>query len=226
MKHFLLTLIIAALVATSTAAPVAPNGNLDQILAKMQAAAKNIATLRASLEQRKRLVQIGGSENYKGNLIFKHAGRNDWVRINYSNGQQVSVDPKEIVLYQPRIKQAIITTRGKLASENQEFAFFSAPYSLTTAQMKQRYDIVHVGDENVGGTNTSVLQLTPKGQSAVKQMKWWVSQSSWLPVKSEMIDAKSGDVTTFTLANMEMNPKISDGDFKINLPSGTKVIRK
>lgn len=203
----------------------ATNGNPDQILARMQEAAKKLTTIRANIEQVKQL-DIGAKEIYRGVLIFKHAGKSDWLRINYDNTQQVSVDPSQMVLYQPRINQAVITTRGQLATKNQEFAFFSAPYSLTSAQMKQRYDILHTGDEQAAGVNTSVLQLTPKQQSAVKRMKWWVSQSSWLPVKTEIIDAKTGEITTITMSNMEVNPQIKDSDFKIKFASGTQIIRK
>ncbi len=224
MKRVLLTILLTALISASIAARPA-NGKADEILARMQKAAKSIATLRAGIEQKKKIVAIGAVETYKGTLIFRHAGQSDWVRINYTNGQQVSVDPSEIVLFQPRIPQVIITPRGNLASQNQEFAFFSTPYSLTSAQMKERYEIVYLQDENIG-VATSVLLLKPRGQSAIKQMKWWVSQVSWLPVRSETIDAKSGDVTTFTLSNLEVNPKISAGDFKIKWPAGTQVIRK
>ncbi len=223
MKRSFILSAATFLIFTSITLSSKANGNPDQILARMQEAAKKITTIRASIGQVKKFVQIGGKETYTGTLIFKHAGKSDWVRINYENGNQVSVDPSEIVLYQPQIKQAIVTTRGQLATRNQEFAFFSAPYSLTSAQMKQRYDIVHIGDEQVGAVATSVLQLTPKQPSAVKRMKWWVSQSSWLPVKSEMIDAQSGDITTFTMSNMEINPKIADSDFKIKFAPGTKV---
>ena len=222
-----LSILSAMILIFTSVTPSSPiNGNPDQILARMQEAAKKISTIRASIEQMKRYDIGGKPETYRGILIFKHAGRSDWLRINYDNTQQVSVDPSKIVLYQPKINQAIVTTRGQLAAKNQEFAFFSAPYSLTSAQMKQRYDIVHTGDEQVGGVNTSVLQLTPKQQSAVKQMKWWVSQASWLPVKSEMIDSRSGDITTFTMGNMEINPKIADSEFKIKFAPGTKVVTK
>ncbi|HEY7546131.1 MAG TPA: sigma-E factor regulatory protein RseB domain-containing protein [Blastocatellia bacterium] len=226
MKRLLILSTATILIFTSVTLSSPPNGNPDQILAKMQEAAKKITTIRASIEQMKKYDIGGKPETYRGILIFKHAGKSDWLRINYDNTQQVSVDPSKIVLYQPKINQAIVTTRGQLAAKNQEFAFFSAPYSLTGAQMKQRYDIVHTGDEQVGGVNTSVLQLTPKQQSAVRQMKWWVSQASWLPVKSEMIDSRSGDITTFTMGNMEINPKIADSEFKIKFAPGTKIVNK
>lgn len=199
---------------------VQANGQLDQILANMQKAAKNVTTIKSGISQVKKF-SIGGRESYQGQMIFKHVGQSDKLRINYNNGNQISVDAKEAVLYQPPINQAIIISRGKLASENEELAFFSTPYKLTAPEIKARYDIAHVGTED----NTAVLELKPKGKSTVKRMKWWVDQSIWLPSKIETVD-QTGDTTIFTLSGMQLNAKINEGDFKIKLPSGTNIIRK
>jgi outer membrane lipoprotein-sorting protein len=221
VKRFIASLAVVALfVAAFYFSPAEANGELDQILANMQAAAKKVSTIKSDIGQVKRF-SIGGREAYQGQMLFKHVGQADKLRINYTNGNQISVDSKEAVLYQPAINQAIIISRGKLASENEELAFFSTPYKLTAPQIKERYDIAHGGNEG----NTVVLELKPKGKSTVKKMKWWVDQSIWLPSKIETLD-QSGDTTIFTLSNMQLNPKIADGDFKIKLPSGVKLIQK
>jgi outer membrane lipoprotein-sorting protein len=41
-----------------------------------------------------------------------------------------------------------------------------------------------------------------------------------------MIDSRSGDITTFTMGNMEINPKIADSEFKIKFAPGTKIVNK
>ena len=203
------------------------NGKLDQILNNMQQAARGIKTLFANMEQRKHHTQLGGKDEvYNGKLLFKHGGKgDDKVKITYTNGQEVSVNSKEIILYQPQAGQAIITSRQSLSSESQEFAFFSTPYSLTTAQLKSRYNVVHTGDEQVGGVATSVLELTPKVKSSVRKMKWWVAHNTWLPIKTEVTE-NNGDLSTFILSGMETNGGIADSAFKINFKPGTKTIRR
>ena len=228
MKRLNLFFLAVALVAAAlySTPSVGANGRLDHILNQMQQAAGKINTLYARMDQVKRLKDIGGKETYSGDVFFKHGKRgDDKVLINYSNGQQVSVIGNEIILYQPNIYQAIITTKQSRASENQEFAFFATPYSLTAAELKARYDVAHVADEQVGGVSTSVLKLTPKGKSAVREMKWWVDHNSWLPIKSEVVE-QNGNVSTFTLSNLKLNGALSDGAFKIKFRPGTKEIRK
>jgi len=222
MKRFYALLAIFAIMITMLSfSPAAANGNLDQILANMQAAARKVSTIRSNISQQKKHSIGGKPEVYDGKMIFKHIGQSDKVRINYNNGQQISVDTKEAVLYQPSINQAFIISRGKLASENEELAFFSTPYKLNSTQIKARYDAEYISDEG----NVAVVQLKPKGTSSVKRMKWWVDKSIWLPTRIEIAE-QSGDVSTFILANIELNPKLSDDDFKIKLPPGTKKIVK
>jgi outer membrane lipoprotein-sorting protein len=165
---------------------------------------------------------------FRGHIFFKHAGKtNDKVLIKYEipAGQAVSVVGDEITLYQPSINQVIYTSRRSQASQNQEFAFFSTPYSLNSAEIKARYLAAHVGEEQVSGARTSVLELTPKAKSAIKKMKWWVDQTTWLPVKSEVVE-QNGDISTFTLSDIKTNVSMSDGMFKIKVAKGTKEIRR
>lgn len=222
-------LTTAFLLAVSVfSSAVSANGQLDQVLSNMQREAKKITSLFANMEQVKRNTQIGGKEVYRAKIFFKHGGKGaDRVLIAYDvpAGQKVSVIGNEIVLLQPNIKQAIITSRTSQASQDQEFAFFSTPYSLTSAQIKSRYNAVYLGEEQVGESRTSVLELTPKGKSAVKKIKWWVDQSSWLPIKSEVIE-QNNDASTFLLTGMKTNTGISDGAFKIKIPKDYKVIRR
>jgi outer membrane lipoprotein-sorting protein len=231
MKRLSILAATAALFAAATFSfsTVEANGKLDEVLANMQRAAQGIKTLHARMEQVKRNTQIGGREVYKGQIFFKHVAKNnDKVKIDYDvpEGQTVWVVGDQIALYQKTIKQVILTSRSSQASKNQEFAFFSTPYSLSSDQIKSRYDTAYVGDEQVGGSQTAVIELTPKTKSAVRKMKWWVDQSSWLPIKSEVVET-SGDVSTFTLSGLSVNKDVlSDGMFEIKYPKDTKVIKR
>jgi outer membrane lipoprotein-sorting protein len=203
------------------------NGQLDQILANMQKNAQGIKTIFAEMTQEKRSKVLGGKEIYKGQIFLKHAGPgNDRVRINYSSPSQqsVSVVGDEIILYQPRIKQAIITSRKSQAAKNQEFSFVATPYN-SVPELKNRYNIVHKGQEQVGGASTEVLELTPKTASAAQKLTMWVDQTTWFPIKYQVIE-KNGDISTFSLNGVKKNTNIGDGVFKIKWPSDTKVIRQ
>ena len=226
MKRIYLLLIVGALFVTASlpSAHAGANGRVDEILANMQKAASTIRTLQATLKQETRNPDIGGTETYKGEVFFKHAGKNtDRVRISYTvpAGRVVVVNEQQIFLYEKSTNQCFITTRSSLASKNQEFSFFATPYSLSSAEMKARYNIAYVKEE--GGTE--VLELTPRGQSSVKKMKWWVDKASWLPTRSEMTE-QNNEITTFTLTGTRVNDRGFDGKFEKPCPKGSEEIKR
>lgn len=201
------------------------NGKLDEVLANMERAAKTIRSIEAEMRQEKRDMQIGGKEVYAGTIYFMHDKKCDKVRINYTlpKGQVVAVLCNDIYLYQPSINQEIITTRQAQASKNQEFSFIATPYK-SVPELKSQYNIEYVGDEQSGSASTAKLDLTPKGPSSAKKLTLWVDQSTWLPIKYQVVE-KNNNVTTFTLSNIKRNEKLS-AEFKVTVAPGTKVVRQ
>lgn len=228
MKRSTLLLGIVALSAIATVhTPAAgANGKLDEVLANMERAARTIKTIEADMNQEKRDMQIGGKEVYRGRIFFAHAKTCDKVRINYSipDGQVVAVVCNEIFLYQPSIKQVIITSRQAQASKNQEFSFIATPYK-SVPELKSQYNIVYIGDEQGGSGPAAKLELTPKAASSVKKLTLWVDYSSWLPTRYQVVE-KNNNVTTFTLNGMKLNGGVNGDVFKINWPKDTKVVRR
>lgn len=223
MKRSKLIYAMIFLMAAAIAPMAGPraNGKLDEILANMQKAASNITTIYAKMDQIKRDVQIGGTEKYRGEVFFKHEAKgNDKIKIVYSipKGQTVWVVGEAITLYQAEINQAITTTRSAAASKGDEFAFIATPYT-SVPELKRQYHIVYVGDDQ----GMAKLELTPKAKSSIKMLTWWVDQTTWLPVRSIVVES-NGTPTTFILTDLKKNQGIPDSAFKVNLPKGTKIV--
>src|SRR5215470_18424444 len=184
-KPTILTALLIAIVG-STAAFSRPDAKADQILSQMHEKSRKLSTIQASIAQLKRFA-IGAKETYSGILYFKHEGPNkEKIRITYKSGGQVTndllIDGDKITLYQPKIKQAIVTSRSKQAEQNPEYDFLSAPYGSVPG-LKKRYTITYVRDEPVGAFSTSVIQLTPTGKSSFSTVTFWIDQATWLPVQ-------------------------------------------
>lgn len=223
MKRSRLIFTLMGLIAAAPMPGSLANGKVDEILANMQKAASNITTIYAKMDQIKRDPQIGGLEKYRGEVFFKHVAKgNDKVKIVYSipRGQTVWVVGEAITLYQAEINQAIITTRSAAASKGDEFAFIATPYT-SVPELKRRYNIVYLGDDQ----GMAKLELTPKAKSSIRNLIWWVDQTSWLPVKSTVVES-NGTPTTFILSDIRKNQGITDSTFKVDLPKGTKTVRK
>ena len=226
-RSILLVPVIAVAVAAISTAHAGATGKLDEVLAKMESAARTIKSIEADMRQEKRDMQIGGKEIYSGHIYFSHGSkRDDRVRINYSipQGQVVGVLGDQIILYQPNINQEIITSRRAQASKNQEFSFIATPYK-SVPELKSQYNIVYISDEQVGSSSTAKLELTPKGKSSVEKLTLWVDQSSWLPIRYQVAE-KNRNVTTFTLSNLKFNQPLPAQTFDIKVAPGTKIVRQ
>jgi len=222
-SKLIFTLIVLIAAAAAPMPGSLANGKVDEILANMQKAASNITTIYAKMEQIKRDPQIGGLEKYRGEVFFKHVAKgNDKVKIVYSipRGQTVWVVGEAITLYQDEIHQAILTTRSAAASKGDEFAFIATPYT-SVPELKRQYNIAYLGDDQ----GMAKLELTPKAKSSLKTLIWWVDQTTWLPVRSTVVES-NGTPTTFILSDIRKNQGITDSTFKVDLPKGTKIVRK
>ena len=225
MKRITIFFIAAAMLITASisVSTARADGKLDQILDQMQKSAASITTIYANMEQLKRDPNIGGTEKYRGQVFFKHFGKNnDKVKIVYSTpkGQTVWIVGDEITLYQANINQAIITSRRAAAAKGGEFSAVATPYA-SVPELKRQYNIVYAGDE--GGM--AKLELTPKAKSSLKSMTLWVDQSHWLPAKSHVVES-TGNASTFIFSDLKKNSVISNGTFEVRLPKGAKVVRK
>ena len=204
--------------------------DVDAILTNVQKATRGITTVHAGIYQEKRFGGIGGSEKYNGDLLFKHTSPSmDRLRVRYYTGSEVtndlSVIGDDVVFYQPRIKQAIVTKRSKQANKKPEYGFIASPY-VSVPQLKAQYNITYLRDESLASGKAAVLDLTPKdlGGSQVKKVVIWVDRNVWLPMQYQVTE-KNADVTTYSINNMT-TPKIADKEFKIDLPKGTKLINQ
>ncbi len=227
MKRSAFIIAIAAIFSpTVFVLRTSANGKLDEVLANMEKAARSIKTIEADMAQEKRDMQIGGREVYKGRIYFEHGKVCDRVRIEYSipEGQFVTVLCDKIYLYQAKINQCIVTTRQAQASKNQEFSFIATPYK-SVPELKRQYNIAYVGEEQIGASSTAKLELTPRGKSSMKGLTLWVEQSSWLPIKYQVVESNNNP-TTFTLSGMIKNGKLSGDKFKGGCPAGSKVVRQ
>src|SRR5215813_1477265 len=223
MHRNLMSLVLAIGICASSFTPASANGKLDEILQKMQQAAAKVSSVKAHLGQETKDRTLGGApQTSSGNLTFSHSAKGDKLRIDYDrpSGQVILVVGDEIKLYQPSIKQVTVTRRSKLASKNEEFAIIATPYN--TGSLKQRYDVAYIGDEQVNGVAASKLELKPKNRaSSVKSLIIWVSQEVWLPLKYQVQEPDA--VSTFTLSQSSLNPKLDSSTFELKLPPGTSV---
>ena len=201
---------------------------LTGVLSKMQAAHRNLRSMRAGMAQVRHNPQIGSTETDYGTLIYKPGTKGkSKLRIDYTRPDQksVAVLGENLVFYQPRINQVLKTTLSKAAKG--KTSSYSALVGLdgSLESLTRDYNVDYVKDELVNGETATRLQLIPKVSGTFSRIELWVSNKSWLPVQYQMFE-RNGDSTVVKFTGMEINPTIADAAFNVNIPSGTKVVDK
>lgn len=197
---------------------------LTGILAKMEAAQRNLKSLRALLEQRSVNVQLGTLDTDYGTLIYTPADKGR-LRIDYTKPvvQVLSIIGDEFVFYQPRLNQALKTTftqalKGRTGGQTQLIGLNKSVKTLA-----QSYHIEFLSDEAIEGQMTAHLRFMPKERGQFAALEVWVSQQHWLPLQHKFI-AQNGDYTLIKLRNLELNLKLRNEDFLVKLPHNTVVV--
>ena len=210
--------------ASSTARPAQA---ISPVLVKLEEAGRNLKSLQAGITQHKEDRTLGVPEDSAGKLFYKAgAAGQERVLLQYTDPvpQTVSVIGDKVVIFQPRANQIFETTRKSSANKNRSLSFLGLAYSDAATQLRERYDITILGEEQVNGRPATLIALKPKVKEAgiaVQGMQLWIDHKTWLPVQYYVQDKASR--TTITLTAMQPNVSLPDSTFEIAYPKGVTV---
>jgi outer membrane lipoprotein-sorting protein len=132
--------------------------------------------------------------------------------VLYKNGQ--------LNYYQPALKQETILKGGSNYDR-----YFSLGFGGSGQALKRDWNIKYEGTEQVNGTETAKLDLTPKTPSdQFTHIIIWVDAKRGVSLKQEVFQS-SGDTRTAVYSNIKMNDA-PDSAFDLHVASGTQVQRR
>jgi outer membrane lipoprotein-sorting protein len=201
---------------------------LTGILSKMDAAHRNLRSMRAGIVQQKVNSQIGTKDTDYGTLIYKPGPKGKGrMRIDYTkpDTRVLSIVGDSFVFYQPRINQVLKSTLAK-ASKGRTGNF--TPLVGLDGSLKSLtndFNVEYVREELVNGKTATQLRLTPKRGGDYASVDLWVNHETWLPTQYKIVD-RNGDYTVVKLTNAQINVALNDADFNVSYPGGVKVVDK
>ncbi|MGH9461396.1 MAG: LolA family protein [Vicinamibacteria bacterium] len=198
------------------------------VLAEMASASKALTTLEAELVQVKSYPQLSIVDpEERGHLYVERSekkGTRLLLAIVAPEPRSLVLDDGEYVLYQPKIRQALIGKLGTDAGQGKMGFLRYLLGDLTAAE--EDFDILSLGEELVDGKESVRLRLSakPGGESPYLRIDLWVRRDLWLPVRQELTELNRS-VTRIELKNMSINEKIDDGVFRLELPRDVERVR-
>ena len=204
----------------------AQGGPLNQILTRMDAHNKALASLRSDVMMVKHNPQLNVSDTYTGTTSYllktaKRYIRLDWVK---PTAEHMSVIGDTYELYKPSINQVYL---GKVSQAKKGGPSVAGPLSvmnMSKEQLRANYKTIYLGEEQIsGGVKTWHLELTPLQATSYKAAELWVDGDG-MPRQAKIIEHNS-DTTTVLLSNIQKNVTLKGEIFKLQYPGTVKKIK-
>lgn len=209
----------------ATSSNVAAQGQINEVLKRMDTAYKGLSTLRANVKMEKTDSVLGETDTQEGTVIYvPKKGKDANIRVDWTKpAETLAVVNGKYVIYKESNHQAItgsVNDAKGSAKAGSSLSFLN----MSKAQLKTNYEIALLGEEKVAsGENTWHLKLTPKAKGKYKQADLWVDVNGF-PVQSKITE-NNNDTTTILLSKIEKNVTIDQTKFKVQLPADVVMVK-
>ncbi len=200
----------------------------QRILERMRAAQADLESMKARVEQVKSYPQLGIEDPVEKGLLYFQPGPPSMFRLEIQEPEIriLAVKDGKYVLYQPRIRQAIV---GKLEGQGTKGLFpgllTGSPESF--AELEKSYEASDLGETSLGELRAHHLSFTARPGVAVycQKIELFIDAALLLPVRQKCVEANQSEIT-LTLSDIERNARLDKGLFEVEIPAGVERIER
>ncbi|HEB75577.1 MAG TPA: outer membrane lipoprotein carrier protein LolA [Nitrospirae bacterium] len=179
--------------------------------ARLKEAYKGLKTLEGRFVQVSYIKDLGKEETFKGVFYLKVPDRMKWIYTEGSS-DEVYLNGKEMVVYQPSEEQAFISEVGG-------YGLGSTPLSILLGlEELERNFHLKAGDGRI--------LLRPKAARSLVDSVELVLSEEGFPVRRIRLLDSYGNSTELFLSDVKRNAAVEDSLFTFTPPPGTAVIRR
>lgn len=192
---------------------------LQDLLRRFNETQQGIQSLTASFAERKNLSLLARPVVASGTFLFAKPGRVKW---EYSGPEPRTylITEDRYLAYYPAQKRAEEVPLSKF-STRRVFRVFGI--GQTSEDLGKFFDL-SLGDSSAE-RGSFLLVLTPKRRRVrdrLQLVRFWVDGKTYLPRRLEYVET-DGDSTTLTFSNIQINPRIGDARFTVDIPKDVRV---
>jgi len=191
-----------------------------KVLLQMDRTNQSLSDLTADVTETKVTIVVNDTSVSTGKLFYKREKNGSRTKLEYEKPElkTLLIDKSKVLIYEPKIKHLQEIDLGKDRSQE---AFLITGIGQSGTAIAKNYDAKLLNEESLDGVKTSVLELKPKSEKVSAmfvKIVLWVDQSHWVPIQTRLTES-SGDYLTIRFDNMQLNPKLPDKTFKLNIPA-------
>lgn len=192
--------------------------NAPIALARAEATYNSLTSITAEFTQTLVNRMLGAPETTTGTLFLDKPGKFA-MRFEYPEGDRLVADGEWLWIYTPssvpgQVIRQPIPTGGTLTPN------LFAQFVERTAE---RYEASYLGMETIGGVETDVIRLVPKGPAQFRSATISIAVDSGLMIRV-LVREESGQDRTLELTNIRTNVEIPSEEISFDVPRGTRVI--
>lgn len=214
---------IFGLVPAVRSGQTAGKATLEGVLGMMDKSATDFKSLTAEIEHVKYTAVVKDTSTETGQIYVR---KDEKLRIDFQKPDQRTIlrNGDNLYIYTPKINSVMEYNIGKNRAMADQY--LALGFGKKGENLRKTYQITLVGEEELDGRKTAVLDLVPNAEEVRKEItkiEMWVDEASWLPVQQKFFEGSSGDYFLSRYKNMMKNLKVGDSRFKPDWPKGTKV---
>jgi outer membrane lipoprotein-sorting protein len=180
---------------------------------------KEIQTLKVSFAQSNQFRMLKEPQVLKGALVLK---KPDTALYRYTSPSPLIflVKDGDLLVYNPAQKRVMVQDIRRHQGRIIRYLGISQPMD----ELAQNFDVIWAGEEN----GVAFLQLVPRKlrvKRKISVLNFWVDEKTALLKSFEVVEAE-GDRIRFDFSQWEINPRLGEEAFKVDIPPGVKVHRQ
>ncbi len=205
---------------------------LTQLLDKINAANKQLESVKADINYQRDIPLLGESEKSSGKFYFVPPDKIS-MALDKPRNEEIYSDGEKWWLVDHSANQVEIYTvdaEGRMA----ESAFLTLGYGSGCEDLREKYDLKLLDKTRETKENNDVkthtewhVRLTPKDKeksARFDQMEFEVSDDLFLPHKVILYESDGEIIQSYSLNNIRLNEKIDDKRFIGDIPRGYTTI--
>lgn len=200
--------------------------NVDSVLDRMDAGARDFRTLTANIEHIKYTEVVKDTSTEAGQMWLQR--KDEKMRIEFAKPDQRTIlrSGDTLAIYNPKINRVEEYDLGKNRALVDQYVRLG--FGTRSEDLRKSFSVVYSGEQDFDGKKTLLLELTPKTEQVraqISKIQMWIDESAWLPLQQKFFEAGSGDYFIFHYSDIKKNLKIEESRFKPDWPKNAAKIK-
>ncbi len=230
MRVTLQTLVLGTVVVSglwgASAWPQSESADLDRVLTRMDAVARNFRTTEASVVTDQYQKVIDETETQKGKIYFRREGGEIQMAADFAEPDKkyVIYSGGKVQVYQPKIDQVNEYDAGKNRGDVESFLVLG--FGGGGHDLLKSYDVKFLGPETANGVATEKLELIPKStrlRNNIARIWLWIDSARGVSVQQQWFEP-GGDYRLAKYSDIQINQKLPESAFKLKTTGKTRFI--